>query len=154
MMTPTGIGVDSPYSDTNLEEIDRTVGRIEACLDELASGNYMPSADAQCLTNYVRPAPIRRNCLKIKIVTPVKSRCSEWHFLKEAAPKELCEAKGLETNEECPCRWRWAVQGDNHLIIPTGHSDYLYLYDIVRIHTGCNNYWADEELTKCAQEVQ
>jgi hypothetical protein len=152
-ITPEGIKVDSGGFNINLQEIDNVINRMETCLDELILKEYSLSVDAQCLTRFIRPLPIHRNCINIKFVEPVKSKCSEWHFLKEKAPQKLCDAKGLEENPECPCRWRWAIQDDCNLVIPVGHSDFLYLYDIIRIHTGCNNYWADPNLSICAQEV-
>jgi hypothetical protein len=150
--TKDGMGVDASGLGVDLDAIDRTVRRMESCLERVILDGHVPDMDAQCLDT-LRPLPMRRDCLKIKIVQPVRSECSEWHFLKETAPEELCIAKDVKPSEECPCRWRWAVQDDNHLVVPLGHADYMYLYDIVRIHTGCNNYWADPRLAECACEV-
>jgi len=146
-VTPNGVFVDTGGFNVDLVEIDNTFDKVEKCLYNLVESNYVPVPEAACLDKYLRPTPIR-TCMKIKIVEPVFSECSEWHFLKELAPQELCDMKGLTT--DCPCRWRWAVQDDCNIVTPPGHLGYPYLYDIVKIHTGCNGFWFDTELAKCA----
>ena len=145
--TSNGIQVDTGGFYIDLHEIDKTFDRVDQCLYNLVERNYVPVPEADCLDKYLRDIPIKK-CIKIKIVEPVFSECSEWHFLKEEAPQRLCDMKGLTT--DCPCRWRWATQDDCNIITPPGHLGYPYLYDIIKIHTGCNGFWFDPELANCA----
>ena len=155
-VTESGIAVDTIQSyQPDLEAIDSAVLRVEACLEDLRQSGYFPVPKSQCIDLPLRAAPIKRECLKVKIVAPVTGTCSEWHFLREKAPQEFCDAKGLESDPDCPCRWRWATQDDCHIVIPVPHENHaLYLYELVRIHSGCNNYWADPELARCAKLVE
>ena len=146
--TPNGVRIDTGGFTVDLEGIDNTFDKVENCLNDLIAKKYMPGPEAACLDKYLRPTPIKLSCIKIKIVEPLFSECSEWHFLKEEAPRELCDMKGLDTY--CPCRWRWATQDNCNIVTPPGHLGYPYLYDIVKIHTGCNGFWFDPELAKCA----
>lgn len=146
--TIQGIALDTGKQEVDIQELSNTLEDIELCLTLLEG--YEPTPETQCLEKTIRPTPLRP-CIRIKIVEPVFSECSEWHFLKEKAPQALCDKKGLEETKDCPCRWRWAVQDDSDLITPLGHLGRPYLYDIVKIHTGCNNYWVDKELVKCAK---
>lgn len=103
--TPDGIQVDNWLFDIDLVEIDNTFTQVENCLSDLIERDYVPVSEAGCLDRYIRPTPIK-TCIKIKMVEPVFSECSEWHFLKEEAPQALCDDKGLEESAKCPCRWR------------------------------------------------
>ena len=149
VVTPSGIEVDTSGFPVDLQEIDNQFARAEECLGQLVDRNYTPVSSADCW-GPIRKLPLKRHCLALKIVKPKLSQCSEWHFLDRLAPQGLCDNKGLEPNPDCPCRWRWATQRDVIIVSPPGHLGKPYLYDVVRIHSGCNNYWADPELSYCA----
>lgn len=153
-VTPSGIQVDT-FIDLDLQRLDQRISQIETCLKNLVGAEYIISQkemiEWQCLKNTFYPEEFKRNCLVIKVVEPVFSQCSDWHFIDALAPQEQCEAKGLEQDKNCPCRYRWAIQNENVLITPPGHLGDLYLYDLVKIWTGCNNYWISS-FSICAEE--
>ena len=144
--TESGVAVDSGGYDV-VETIEAEFVRMEECLSELVEGRYHPVDGAQCLESPLRRLQ-DRECFTIKVVPPIVL-CSGWHALNHEASQALCDAKGLSNDPECPCMWRWAIQRDYELVTPIGHMGAPYLYDVVRMHTGCNNPWADDELVNC-----
>ena len=153
-VTPSGIRTDRSTVEIDTGHIDTIVGMMASCVDELIDKRYSPVPQAQCLSWVLeqRQDPCIQDCLKIKMVEPVKSLCSGEHTLGVTAPEELCIRKGLVPDDRCPCQWRWVVQRDYELITTIDQSGYPYLYDVVRIMTGCNNPWKDEELLQCIWE--
>lgn len=147
--TPFGVQIESGGYEINVQDVDTVFDLTESCLRELAVKNYIPKSEAWCIRK-LKDAPIKRECIKVKVVDPIFSECSDWHFLDIEAPQAQCAAKGLAESLDCPCRYRWSIQDDNNIITPPGHLGFLYLYPIVRIVTGCNNPWADPELSHCA----
>lgn len=140
--TPSGIRVDTGGHDVNLAELDRRIANIEKCILDTAKeygfATRTEMADWQCLSNdFTMIEELRRECLIIKIVAPVLSKCSNWQFIGIKAPDELCLAKGVTPTPECPCMWRSAIQNENVIVTPPA----LYLWDIGRIMTSCNNVW-------------
>lgn len=150
-MTPLGIRIDDDTSTVDFDKIDTVVTRISECVLDLVKTGYIPSEKAGCLLEplRMRQDPDIHSCLKLKIVEPILSVCSEWHFLDFEAPQYLCDAKNLKTNSDCPCRWRWIVQNYYEIVSPPGHFGVPYLYDVVKLMTTCNNPWSDIELTRC-----
>ena len=130
-ITPMGIEIDS-YVPIDHEFVDTSIRKLELCLG-------------------VEIDP----CIRIKVVPPVKSKCSKWHFLDVEAPQYLCDKKGIELDPECPCRYRWATQqGYEHcdLITPLGHHGQPYLYDIIRVVTN-TEFW-ENEYVECVKHVE
>ena len=148
--TLSGISIDRWSSSVDLEYIDLTVEKMVNCVQELINIKYKASIKAQCLENPLRQRqdPCLQECLKIKIVEPIESECSEWNFIGRRAPQHYCDMKNLTT--DCPCNWRWIVQRDYEYVTTTGRDGRTYLYEVVKIMSGCNNIWEDPELTKCA----
>lgn len=154
IITQSGFKIDSGDKDINVKIIDQQISKIENCLNDLYLSGYVPNERAECFAGGVRPTPIDRECLKIKIVDGIESSISDWKLLPVEAPMELCfqkeQLRALADNNHV-CRWRWLIQDDYTLITPLSHkSGEIYLYEIVRIHTGCNGYWFDNELSNCA----
>lgn len=137
--TPKGIGLDVTdvgiFPELNL--IDERVDKIEECILNVTKSITKIEPIWQC----IRALPVenlKRECIIIKVVQPVYSKCqSNWNLLPILAPEQLCIEKGIIPTKECPCRWRSVVQDDNVIITPPA----LYLWDIVKIYTGCNNFW-------------
>jgi hypothetical protein len=138
MATGSGIKVDSGGFDVDLFALDARIGMMEWCITGVMANNPEPDPKWQCLyRNFTGMRRLKRSCLIIKIVPPVYSKCSKWQFIGVPAPNELCRAKGINPTPECPCMWRTAVQDDNVVITPPA----LYLWEIGRIMTSCNNIW-------------
>lgn len=142
--TQSGIQVDVrdvDYSKVDLSVLDARIKAIEECLSSVAQENPTITSEQQkawqCIRSNFSPEPFKRDCLVVKIVDPVYSKCSDQQFISAPAPKALCEAKGLTPTAECPCLWRSAIQNNNVLITPPA----LYLFDLGRIWSSCNNIW-------------
>lgn len=140
MTTPAGYRLDTTDAvpDISLEILDIRLNNIEKCVLEVAKNNPVAKPEWACLGNKLIAEPIKKNCLLIKVVKPVMSKCSTWQHIPVKAPDQLCRDKGLEPTAECPCLWRVAVQDDNILITPPA----MHLWDIVRIMTSCNGMWS------------
>ncbi|EFK97432.1 hypothetical protein LDC_0530, partial [sediment metagenome] len=95
----------------------------------------------------VKPEPIKRNCIKIKIVPAVVSKCHpEWQFIDALAPSDACIAKGMIPTAECPCRWRSGIVNEQNVVVPPA----IYLWPVVNIATGCGNPWSSgSPFAKC-----
>jgi hypothetical protein len=140
--TLKGIGIDSGGYSVDTTKLDGRVDKIVACIQEVGKTIGMASIENattwQCLRrDFSKMEDIKRSCLVIKIVPPVYSKCSDWQFTGAKAPDAGCISKGLTPTAECPCMWRSAVQNDNILVTPPA----MYIWDIGRIFTGCNNIW-------------
>lgn len=146
-LTLSGIQVDTEYN-IDLSLLDTRIKNMENCLQEVAREispiTQEQKQDWSCLKNTFNIEPFKRECLIIKVVKPILSKCSDWQFIDVLAPKELCEDKNVVPTEECPCRWRVAIQDENILIVPPK----LYLWDLGRIWSGCNNIW-ESAFVKC-----
>jgi len=155
--TPEGISVDLSGQDVSLELIDRLTDEVESCLKEKFGDPPVLSPEAmqegQCFRNTFT-LPINRSCLTIKIpddwqyscdgtqqVLPIKST-------DYRPPDSACRVKGLEPTPECPCRWRAGIQ-DSCIVVSTP-SLYLYKDPLIRLVTGCNNPWVNNDLAHCA----
>jgi hypothetical protein len=129
--------------------LDARAEHIEQCLKEVCKDAPPTEPWWDCNCSHLIASDLKRDCIVVKIVEPIFSRCSDWQFVPIDAPQRLCDAKGLEENPECPCRWRWYIQDQNVLITPPA----LYLYDLVRMHTTCNAMWFVPELAACASSA-
>ena len=162
--TPSGIGVDTDRGTftVDLAALDERINKIESCIHEVMDEN--PDFDdettekGQCwgegkFYRDVWPFErLRRHCLKIKLVPPVYSECSDWQFIRATVDPdpELCREKGVEPTPTCPCLWRTAIQDENTIISPPPEtrSDVdpvsvpaPYLWEIGRMMTSCNYVW-------------
>jgi len=157
LFTGSGIQIDSSGYHVDLDALDTRILNIERCL--INTSNVicpLSGEDAnrfQCSGYNLNTEPFLRECMVIKIVKSVSSKCTpEEGFLPIGAPQELCDAKGLSRNSECPCRWRTAIQDNNILIVPYEKEvENLNLWDLVRMWSGCNMFWASKELAKCTK---
>lgn len=149
--TPSGIRVDTGGYPINLQKLDKRIALIESCIQTIAESHPLADADWQCLkTEFRQQDKLKRDCLIIKIVPSVYSKCSNWQFIDAKAPDKLCVAKGLVSAKECPCQWRTAIQDENIIITPPEETRNTpptvpatpYLWEIGRLMTSCNNVWA------------
>ena len=138
-----GINIDkSEYINVDLSSLGKRLNNIEECIKKVISSYEIIPDSWECVRKKIELQP--RECIIIKIVPPIYSTCSDWQFTNAYAPDELCIEKGFYPTKECPCRWRSAIQNDVVLITPPN----LYLWDIIRIYTGCNNIWKSP-LSQC-----
>jgi len=132
-VTPNGIRIDSGGFPIDLVETDRRVLAIADCIIGMAQ---KAKPEWGCLYPLPEYNP---ECLAIKLVPAIKSSCSDWDFIGVEAPQELCDAKGLKADPNCPCSWRIGVQNDYIIITPS--RDNLYLWDVGRAITSCTGIW-------------
>lgn len=150
-ITKDGINVDSSGQHVNLDEIDRLTNETERCLVRLF-GNppHIPDYIAEssdCLYNSFE-IPFNRECVVVKIPDDWVYSCDRTQqLLPHRAPQELCNQKGLQYNQNCPCLWRAGIQDNSIVVTP---NLYLYKDPLIRLTTGCNNPWAHSLLAKCA----
>jgi len=137
------LDVDLVKWNLDLVKLDQRLLAIESCVNEV-KGQQQGATVAQlnawgCPNNRrFEVAPIKKDCLVIKVMDPVPSKCqSEWQLLPAPAPDALCAAKGLKVTPECPCLWRSGTIDDYKVITPPR----LYLWPVVEIITSCNNLW-------------
>lgn len=140
--TSKGIKVDTASNfNTDLEELDRRIDKIEACMLEemrkLPLLTEQQRQEWQCPDKGFIAEELKRECVQIKVVSAVVSECSAWQLLPVLAPNKLCLDKGVIPTIECPCRWRTVVQDDYRIITPPA----MYLWELPRVMTGCNNIW-------------
>ena len=141
-ITQSGIKIDTNNNMVDLGKLDERIDLIESCILK-KSVTILPSW--QCIRESQQP--LNRDCLGIKIVEPIYSKCSSWQFIGARdstgqlvgipAQNELCEEKGLLPTAECPCLWRTTIQNDWTIITPPA----MYLWEIGRVMTSCNNIW-------------
>jgi hypothetical protein len=156
LKTPKGILVDTTGVKTkvDLKKLDDRIDAMSVCLMDLMKAkpklNEKEKQAGNCNLDIFDGTkdPIKRDCLIIKVVPVYKmSANNEWQLLNAPAPDEVCMEKGLKPTVKHPCMWRSAIQDQNVLITPPA----LYLWDIVRMATGCNNMWKTH-FSKCAMK--
>jgi hypothetical protein len=138
LITKKGLKVDSAFP-VDLDALDARVEKISACIWAISRSKPQITEEERiawgCLSTTMRE-DVPLSCISIRVVNPVPS-CSTWQLLPAPAPNELCRAKGLEPTPECPCMWRSLIQDDYTILTPPA----LYLWDVGRALTGCNNIW-------------
>ncbi len=138
LITKSGIRVDSQFP-VDLDILDSRIDAISECIRTISKAKPYITEEERvawgCLSTTMRQ-DVPLSCISIRVVEPILS-CSEWQLLPAPAPDELCRAKGLEPTVECPCHWRSLIQNDYTLLTPPA----LYLWDVAKIITGCNNIW-------------
>lgn len=151
--TPNGIAVDTSGFDVDLEEIDRQVDSLENCLrTAFAENPFIDEETAELQdcridgyefrTEFDPEITINRDCLVVKIATDWSvSPCSGQQVFPCNIDPAVCEAKGIEVTEECPCMCRSMIQDEN--VIITTPDLYLFRGELARMITGCNNPWFD-----------
>ncbi|MEA3272143.1 MAG: hypothetical protein U9P90_00570 [Patescibacteria group bacterium] len=149
--TPNGIAVDTSEFDVDLEEIDRQVDSLESCLREAFAENSLideETAVAQdCRVDgfglrreFDLEFTINRDCLIVKIASDWSvSSCSGQQVFPCDINPAVCEAKGIEVTDECPCMCRSMLQDENTVV--TTPNLYLFRGELARMVTGCNNPW-------------
>jgi len=139
--TKLGIRVDSSDYKVDLQELDNRITKIENCIKQVAlEVENTPQNEKkkwQCLHDVDPNTGLKYKCIVIKIIAPHYSKCSDWQFIGVKAPDQYCLDKGITPTVDCPCMWRTAIQDNNHIITPPA----LYLWEIGRIMTSCNNIW-------------
>jgi hypothetical protein len=147
VITKSGFKVDTGGINVDIDALDSRLVSIENCLISIIKQTPVITEEQknewQCLKKEFEPEPIKRDCLVVKVIEAVLSSCSEWEFIPVLAPDQYCLDKGIIPTPECPCKWRLAVQNDNILITPPA----LYLWDVTRIYTSCNNIWKSHFLS-------
>lgn len=122
--------------------LDARVGKMVQCLEEKAqaAGYFFSKENREAwgCSYEVRPTLWHWDCPVIKVVEGIVSPCSDQLLLKEAAPTELCTAKGLPVDPRCPCRWRTLVQSGMYVIT----TEAIHLWELARLITRCENLWA------------
>lgn len=141
-VTPKGLQIDgSEVKVTDLDRIEHRVDKIEACLKPLLIKYKMLTEEQRvrcgCIPREYKESWIKRECIKIKLVEPVKG-CFDRDLLPDKAPDSYCASKGLVPTEKCPCRWREVIQGDN-IIVTT--STQMAMWDVVTVVTECSKVW-------------
>jgi hypothetical protein len=136
----------------SLFEIDRLTNEVESCLaEEFGNPPVIPDDvinQSYCLYNTF-DIPFPRECITVKVVDDWVWSCDgTQQLIPQEAPQELCDAKGLSYDPNCPCRWRAGIQ-DNHIIVVTPDL-FLYKDPLIRLMTSCNNPWAHPKISKCA----
>jgi len=150
--TPAGFKLDVDLVKWNLDlkKLDARMLAIETCVLQVMKENPTPTDEQRkvwgCSNKPWEQVPIKKDCVIIKVMDPVISKCqSEWQLLPNApAPDALCAAKGLQVTAECPCRWRAGTVDDYKVLTPPA----LYLWSVVEIMTGCVNAWGSP-FAKC-----
>jgi len=150
-ITPEGIQVDTSGQHIDLNKIDKIFDDTERCLKEQFGKPPVISSElaqsAQCL-NKTFDLPIHRRCITIKIPSDWVMGCNGQELLPALAPENLCEAKGLKSDTNCPCRWRAGIE-HNFTIVVTPDL-YLLKDPLIRMVTSCNNPWVGK-LAICAK---
>lgn len=124
--TPNGIALDDPGNLLDDEEIDRVVNEVEECLGR----------------------GVKKNCLIIKIPKDFYiSPCSGKLLFPCNINKQICIDKGLEVSEECPCHCRSIIQDENYIITTPDLENFKG--ELVRMITGINNPWINEDVSMC-----
>jgi hypothetical protein len=118
--TNTGINIDDPLEEIDIEELERQTSALEECLG----------------------VTIDRNCLLVKVAPDwYISPCSGNQLFPCNINIQECLDKGLtlEDLEECPCNCRARIQ-DNNIIIVTPDL-LIYRGELARMVLGVNNPW-------------
>lgn len=149
-ITPNGVNVDDSGFFVDLSEIDRQIDEMEICVQQaLLGGIDIETARVQdCRaggqeyrTNF-SDISVERDCLIVKVAPDWRvSNCSEEYmeiFPCDINP-QVCEDKGLEVTDGCPCQCRSIIQDEN--VIVTTPDLYLFRGELARMITGCNNPW-------------
>jgi hypothetical protein len=145
--TSNKIEIDTTGQDIDLELIDEIVDRTEECLLNVVLSTE-EAEDGWCYRQIYSPAPIKRNCLLIKIPDDWTMSCDgKEQVLKDKAPFEGCAAKGFDKDPDCPCRWRAAIQ-DTYVIVITPNLRLLG-DPLVKLATGCDAPWNTPQLAAC-----
>lgn len=153
--TKSGIEIDlkevNKRDTIDLGILDTRINLIVSCIKDVGNniGTITDQEKAKwaCVANVfdIKFIDQKLKCLKVKVVEPILSKCSEWQFLDlETSNDQPCLDKGIKPTRECPCRWRTAIQDDCIVVTPTA----LYLWDIGRALTSCNNIWVSP-FAKC-----
>lgn len=152
-ITPGGIQVDTSDFEVDLEEIDRQVDYLENCMQEnFSSPDFEVSGEVldqqECWNEDLSPDIIvRRDCLIVKIAPDwFVSPCSGQQVFECNIRDSVCEDKGLEITDECPCMCRSTIQDEN--VIITTPDLYLFRGELGRMVTSCNNPWF-EPVNEC-----
>lgn len=140
LITQKGISIESSFL-VDLLDVDDRVQKITNCVANITLLKPIISHEEQiawqCLSREMRLPPYDLSCIGVKIMKPVENNCSNWQVLPVSAPDSLCIEKGIIPTNECPCRWRSLIINDSIVIT----TPVVYLWDVARIITGCNNVW-------------
>lgn len=125
--TQDGILYDSSYQDVKSNEIDRLTTEVENCLG----------------------LQIDRNSFVVKVAGNWQLSCDKTEqVLPIFAGNAGCDAKGLERNDSCPCRWRAGIKCPNMLIVTP--SLFLYKDVLIRFVLKIKNPWEVSRISSCA----
>lgn len=140
--TPEGIAIRTNGQDVDLSKIDALTDYVESCLG----------------------IPVNRDCLSVVVPADWYDSCEpqdgkiQQVFPCRVSP-QLCIDKGLPPDPDCvpgqlpsedcpcPCNCRATIQDEN--VIVTAPNLRLYSAELIRMVTGVNNIWTDEEVVKC-----
>ena len=137
--TPKGIAVRTNGQDVDLLKIDALTDYVESCLG----------------------IPVKRDCLSVVIPDDWYPACedpTQQVFPCKVSP-QLCADKGFEIDPDCvpgqlpdekcpcPCNCRATIQDEN--VIITAPNLKLYSAELIRMVTGVNNIWTNDETVKC-----
>jgi hypothetical protein len=140
--TPEGIAVRTNGQEVDLEKIDALTDYVESCLG----------------------IPVNRDCLKVVVPNDWFLSCNKQNGeFQQVFPcrinPQVCADKGLIINPDCvpgqlpneicpcPCSCRATIQDEN--VVITAPNLYLYSAELIRMVTGVNNIWTNEETVIC-----
>lgn len=141
--TPSGIHVDrSGQSYPPLEEIDRLVDDVEACL--VGKFGDPPEYPPEVVEAYdclkPHPFPFPRGCITLKVPDDwFVSSDGTQEILPFVAPDGGCKQKNPAHRPEDGCFWRAGLQCGS--VIVSTPSLYVFKDPLIRMTTGCNNPW-------------
>lgn len=144
--TSKGVKVDIAQGlKVDLVAMDGRLDKIESCLQGIPT--FVLTEEQRqawsCPMRAWKPAPLKRECLEIKVVHAVGSSCHpEWQFIDALAPEASCTAKGLQPTPECPCRWRAGIVDEYKIVTPPA----MYLWNVTYVATACSNPWGTAAL--------
>jgi hypothetical protein len=160
-LTPKGVKVDTSGFSLDLGMLDKRIDEMESCIKQVIN-EIKPTPEELTkwgCSNAVFSPTFKRECITIKLTKPLKSKCSDWSLLAKdesglpaLAPDSGCQEKGIVPTKECPCTWRIAIQDGNTIVTPALDAEIMYLWDLGRLHTGCQNIWYSP-FAKCLHNV-
>ena len=158
MLTPKGIHYDPSGLPINGALIDRLTDEVETCLMAAYPTGLIDSTTGHpdavdgpaCGPSHSFTLPISRGCLTVKIA-------ADWHLSTEvfAGSKQQLLHDIANDAGDCgkgetgsgACFWRAGVQ--DHVVIVTTPSMWVFKDPLVRIITGCSFPWSSPKLTAC-----
>jgi hypothetical protein len=142
--TDTGLLVDDPNSELDLDRVNRKITAVAECTKRVQL-TYDQQVVSQCQA--VSTGKVEA-CLVVKAAPQWRiSPCTNEQVFSCDVPFASCAAKGQKLNPDCPCSCRAIIQ-DNGVIITTPNLK-IFPAQLTTLLTGCYNPWVGP-LAECA----